>query len=138
LKFHILVLVKLPELVEKKEMFTLELKQKFPYIKVEAFDQRYKPDCILYNDADEKLYLEVYYSHKTSDEKIALGLPIIEIEVSSEKDINKIIDSQKIDQKTIKYKIYNDTSLLPKTTTFDIFTMQKLLNYHGKSKLNSI
>ena len=71
------------------------------------------------NNAGEKLYLEVYYTHKTSDDKIVLGLPIIEIEVRSEKDINKIIDNQKIDQKTVKYRIYNNSSLLPSSTTFD-------------------
>jgi len=46
-------------------------------------------------------------------------LPIIEIEVRSEKDINKIIDNQRIDQKTVKYRIYNNSSLLPTSTTFD-------------------
>ena len=104
---------------KKKEVLSFDLKKRFPYIKVEEYDQGYKPDCILYNDAGEKLYLEVYYTHKTSDDKIALGLPIVEIEVHSEKDINKIIDNQKIDQKTIKYRIYNNSSLLPASTTFD-------------------
>jgi len=103
----------------ERKMLSFDLKKRFPYIKVEKFDQGYRPDCILYNDDGEKLYLEVYHTHRISEDKINLGVPIIEIEVLSEKDVNRIVDNQKIDEKIIGYRIYNDSSLLPVSITFD-------------------
>ena len=101
----------------KKEVHKLDLKKRFPNILVEAYDQGFKPDCMLFNDSGENLYLEVKYTHAVSREKIDLGVPIIEIDISSEKDIDEIIKKGKIDLEAIK--IYNKNSLLPSKSTFD-------------------
>ncbi len=101
----------------KKEVHKLDLKKRFPNILVEAYDQGFKPDCMLFNDSGENLYLEVKYTHEVSREKIDLGVPIIEIAISSEKDIDEIIKKGKIESGAIK--IYNENSLLPNKSTFD-------------------
>jgi len=104
---------------KKKELYQLDLKKKFPYILVEEYNQGFRPDCMMFNDAEEVLYLEVKYTHAVSEEKIKKGVPIIELSVSNEKDIDKIIGSSKIATDIINYKIYNTISLLPENLTFD-------------------
>jgi len=104
---------------KKRSAYQLDLKARFPYIIVEEYHQGFRPDCTLFNDAGEKLYLEVKYTHAVSEEKIDTGVPIIELSVSNEKDIDKVIGSGKIATDIINYKIYNNSSLLPKNLTFD-------------------
>ena len=98
---------------------TVDLKKTYPHVLVEAYDQSFKPDCMLYNDAGEVLYLEVKYTHAVSRDKIKSGVPIIEISASSEKVIDEIIadGSIKIDGAT--HKIYNESALIPTRSTFD-------------------
>lgn len=97
----------------------IDLKAKYPYILVEQYDKGFKPDCMLYNDFGENLYLEVKFTHAVSQDKIDTGIPIIELHVTTEKDIDKIIEKGKIEYKTSQYKIYNKSVLLPQTLTFD-------------------
>jgi hypothetical protein len=104
---------------KKRSSYQLDLKEKFPHIIVEEYHQGFRPDCMLFNDAGEKLYLEVKYTHAVSEEKIDTGVPIIELSVSNEKDIDKVIKSGKIATDIINYKIYNNTSLLLENLTFD-------------------
>lgn len=74
---------------------------------------------MLYNDFGETLCLEVKYTHAVSQDKIDIDIPIIEVHVSTEKDIDKDIEERTIEYRTSRYKIYNKTALLPKTLTFD-------------------
>jgi len=129
----------------KKEVYKLDLKKRFPNILVEPYDQGFKPDCMLYNDYGESLYFEVKYTHAVSEEKIDTGLPIIELSVSNEKDIDTVIKGAKIATDTIHYKIYNNTSLLPENITFDCgdkcirktSTRQNINTIYRESKFNS-
>jgi hypothetical protein len=97
----------------------VDLKKIYPHILVEAYDQNFKPDCMLHNDTKEVLYLEVKYTHAVSLDKINSGVPIIEISVSTEKDIDKIIADGSIKVDGEIHKIYNESVLLPKKLTFD-------------------
>lgn len=104
---------------EKHIVHEINLKAKYPHILVEQYDQGFKPDCMLYNDLGENLYLEVNYTHAVSQDKIDIGVPIIELDVSTEKDIDQIIEKGRFEYKTSQYKIYNKSVLLPQTLTFD-------------------
>ena len=104
---------------KKRATYDFDLKSKFSKILVEEYDQGFKPDCMLHNENGEVLYIEVKYTHGVSEEKISLGVPIIELCVSNEKDIDKIIANGKITPDVIKYNIYNKTALLPTELTFD-------------------
>lgn len=107
------------ETCEKHIVHEINLKAKYPYILVEQYDQGFKPDCMLYNDFGENLYLEVKYTHAVSQDKIDTGVPIIELHVSTEKDIDEIIEEGRFEYKTSQYKIYNRSILLPQSLTFD-------------------
>ena len=92
-----------------KKNFTeiLNLKKMYPYIKVEKRDGSYIPDCLLYNDKNEKIYIEIKYTSSISDAKRDSGIPIIEIEVQKELDIDRIIKSNTIKQNDRGIKLYN-------------------------------
>ncbi len=122
---------------KKKSTYQLDLKEKFPYILVEEYHQGFRPDCMLYNDIGEKLYLEVKYTHAVSEEKIDTGMPIIELNISNEKDIDKIIACRKISTDIIPYKIHNSTSLLPNKLTFDC-EGECLQKFNNKESANII
>jgi len=69
----------------------INLKERYPYIKIESRDGTFIPDCLIYNDYGDKIYIEIKFKSPVSEEKRNSGIPIIEIEVSSEKDIQEII-----------------------------------------------
>ncbi len=103
----------------KRYTHKINLKEKYPHILVEQYDQGFRPDCMLYNDTGENLYFEVKYTHAVSQEKIDTGVPIIELHVSTEKDIDRIIEEGRMKLDNSEYKIYNKSILLPQALTFD-------------------
>lgn len=103
----------------KRYTHKINIKEKYPHILVEQYDQGFRPDCMLYNDVGENLYFEVKYTHAVSQEKIDTGVPIIELHVSTEKDIDQIIKEEKIKLDAAGHKIYNQSVLLPPIPTFD-------------------
>jgi len=98
---------------------TVDLKKIYPHILVEAYDQNFKPDCMLYNDAEEVMYSEVKYTHAVSQDKIKSGVPIIEISASTENVIDQIIAEGSIKIDNLTHRIYNESVLLPTRSTFD-------------------
>jgi len=70
----------------------VDLTQHFPYAQLEARDGDFIPDVLLTNDHGEKLYFEVAVTHKSSDRKKDAGYRVIELDVSSESDIQPILD----------------------------------------------
>ncbi len=73
---------------------TINLKDRFPEIVLEKRDGDFIPDCMITNSEGEKVYIEILYSNPTSKEKILSGIPIIEIQVSSEKNVIDTITSK--------------------------------------------
>lgn len=68
----------------------LELYPHFNHYEVEKYDRDtgLTPDVLLTNDNGDKLYIEIFVSHKSSDDKIASNVPIVEIKISEEDDLN--------------------------------------------------
>lgn len=66
-----------------------ELYPHFSHYAIEVFDHDtgFKPDVLLTNDQGEKLYIEIFVKHESSDEKIASKVPIVEISVCEEDDL---------------------------------------------------
>lgn len=101
----------------------INLKEKYPHIKVEKGHNGFRPDCLLYNDNGESIYFEVCYTSEVSVEKVNSGIPIIEASVYDHKSINKILkyggftdEPQSITKKENYYKakLHNCSQLLPK------------------------
>ncbi len=69
----------------KTEQIKIDLKKIYSYVSVEEKAGSFRPDCLLYNDKGEKLFFEVCYSSKVSEDKINNGIPIIELYITNEK-----------------------------------------------------
>ena len=76
---------------KKTERVKINLKKIYPHIKVEKKIENFRPDCLIFNDNGEKLFFEVCYSSKVSEDKINSGFPIIELYTNDEKTIDTII-----------------------------------------------
>lgn len=104
----------------KKSTHSIDLKKRYPYILVEQYDRGVKPDCMLYNsNTGETLYLEVKYTHSVSQDKINLGVPIIELSASTQNVIDDIIAKGSITIDNLEHRIYNESILLPTISAFD-------------------
>ena len=86
---------------------TLNLIEKYPYINIEKKDDEFIPDILLSNNNDEKIYLEFAYTHRSSKRKIRSNKQIIEIDISSEKDIELITNSRMINAEQNNISLYN-------------------------------
>jgi len=77
---------------EKKQQY--DLTKYYNNIKIEQRDGNLKPDLLLIhkdeNKSNEKVYVEIKVTHKSSEEKQKSNTKIIEISISSEEDIRKI------------------------------------------------
>ena len=72
---------------ENKKM---DLVEKFTSIEVEKYDATtgLTPDILLSNTNGDKLYVEIAVTHISTENKIASGMPIVEIYIETEEDLN--------------------------------------------------
>ena len=102
-----------PECTTKEEK-KVNLIEHYPHYQLEKRDSNgYIPDLLLSNDTNEKLYIEFAYTHFSTKEKRESGVPIIEITIQNEKDIEEILKNG-----TLK-KSRNIEFINFKTGTFD-------------------
>ena len=68
----------------------LDLIEKFTSIEVEKYDTAtgLTPDILLSNANGDKLYVEIAVTHISTEDKIASGVPIVEIYLETEEDLN--------------------------------------------------
>jgi len=110
---------------QKTEQVKIDLKKIYPYIQVEEKEGNFRPDCLLFNDKGEKLFFEVCYSSRVSEDKIKSGIPIIELHTVNEKTIDSVIRDGELKlskeiqsyygrpiQRSPQTKIYNEEKLL--------------------------
>lgn len=66
-----------------------ELFPHFNHYEVEKYDPDtgLTPDILLTNDDGEKVYIEIFVNHPSSEEKIKSNIPIVEISLSEESDL---------------------------------------------------
>ena len=74
----------------------LDLKQFYPYIELEKKNGQFVPDCRIYDKDNNCIYIEIRYSSRASNQKIASGVPIVEISISSEEAILEGITAEGI------------------------------------------
>lgn len=74
----------------QSENNNLDLLEKFTSIEIEKYDVTTGliPDILLSSANGDKLYVEIAVTHNSTEEKIASGIPIVEIYLETEKDLN--------------------------------------------------
>lgn len=83
----------------KRNKREINLTEKYPFYQLEQRDSNgYIPDLLLSNNKGEKLYIEFAHTHFSTQEKRASGIPIIEIQVQQEKDIEVILKNNIIEK----------------------------------------
>lgn len=95
---------------------TVNLKERYPYIKIEKRDGSFIPDCLIYNDNGDKIYIEIKYESPVSEKKRNSGIPIMEIKVNTEESIQKIIHNGLIDASSEDVNLINFESISPNST----------------------
>lgn len=73
-------------------------------------DDYYMADLILHDNnrpSYPPMFIEIYVTHKCDEKKINSGIHIIELEIKSEDDLEKILVSNTISQKDEKVILYN-------------------------------
>jgi len=105
-------------LCKKQAAVRIDIKKQYPHITVEKYDDGLRPDCLLYDDIGNKLYLEICYSSPVSKNKIDRGLPIIELSVNNEKTIDTIIEKGYISKNLVNFKLYNEYDFIRNYITF--------------------
>ena len=91
----------------RKSIETIDLKYYFSKIDIESSDGQWRPDCMLSNESGEKLFVEICHTHRVTDEKIATGIPIVEIIVESEEDLERLASSNLLRKDNVRYRVYN-------------------------------
>ncbi len=91
----------------------INLKERYPYIKIEPRDGSFIPDCLIFNNNGDKIYIEIKFKSPVSEEKRNSGVPIIEIEVHTEKEIQEIIHSGFIDVSMKQISLINFENVVP-------------------------
>jgi len=74
----------------------LNLLEGYTDISLEKKDGDFIPDILLTDPQGGKIYIEIFVTSPSSSKKIESGVKIIEIKVSSEKDIEEIVDTRRI------------------------------------------
>lgn len=78
----------------KPVLKTLNLRKQYDTCSVEKGADKYIADLLLTNSKDDSIkpmFIEVFVTHKCTDEKIASGYPIIEIKVNQKEDADNAI-----------------------------------------------
>lgn len=104
----------------KDEEIHINLKERYPYIKIEEPYGSFRPDCLLYNKGNEVLFFEVHYTNKVSENKINTNVPIIEAKVYNEKNIDEICRTGGF---TIKKSTFFEPQIYYPVTLYNSFTL---------------
>ena len=93
---------------------TENLKEKYDTCEEEKTYDDFKADLLLTNSTNpeiEPIYIEIYYTHKCSEEKIKSGNKIVEFQVFSEDDIYELLknikDNRTIEDSSATIRFYN-------------------------------
>lgn len=87
-----------------------EIYPRYSHAVEEEWDEVYKPDIRLTNEAGETLFIEILVTHPCSEEKINYGVPIIEFSLQTDEDLGVISDSAMTDPENPQIEFYNAPS----------------------------
>ena len=120
----------------KELMEHLDLKQLYPYIELEKKDGQFIPDCRIYDKENNGIYIEIRYSSRASNKKIASGVPIMEISISSEEAILEGISTEGVG-KDLSVNFYNFDSV-PTQLSFNCGGICPHASYHTSTGTKSV
>jgi hypothetical protein len=122
-----------PCIVEKK-VSRIDLTKKFKQSLIEPTDRvngsSFIPDILLSGDSQEKLYIEIVYSHKSEPEKVFAGIPIVEIDITCEDDF-ALIESKEISFQDPRVHLYNFT-----LESYEVDASEKCVKFQENLQLN--
>jgi hypothetical protein len=94
------------QLNSKKQKF--DITKKYKDIRLEAEFGGFIPDISLFTlDEKEKIFIEIFVTHKSTDKKIGSGFKIIEIHITQEEDIEAFQNRILSEQDGIKFYGFN-------------------------------
>lgn len=97
-----------PSYCKQKKPQVIDLKKYYNSCDVERTYKGFRADLFVYNNQSDKspVFIEICVSHSCSKEKIISGIRIIEVVISSEEDIERIISST-ICERDDHIRLYN-------------------------------
>lgn len=105
---------------------SVDIKKFYDTCSIEKGIDRFVADLILTSSTHpnrEPIIIEIFVTHKSSQEKIDSGFRIIEIKIASEEDIENIVESRSIEEKVVhKYEWSDGVDVV------------KFYNFHGERK----
>lgn len=107
----------------------------FDKVELEKGVEGVVPDVLLSNKDGELLFLEIAVTHECEEEKIQLGIRIIEVVINSESDLD-FIKEQGLDFESVSFKYHNiDHKVLNQKCYLDKCTNRYLVFYvYGSGK----
>jgi len=98
----------------------LDLKKIYPMARLIKDRKRQSVDCVLYNDEESEVFIEINYETVTPAGKISRGIPIIEITIDSQECLEEFFFNKKIEEDNSKVYLYNFAKI-PLDYSFDCF-----------------
>lgn len=79
------------------------IKEYYDYCEEEVTIDKFRADLVISNQSNNKppFLIEIYVTHKSTEEKLNSGYRIIEIQIESEEDINEIISAASIVENSV-------------------------------------
>lgn len=76
------------------------IKEYYDYCEEEVTNDKFRADLVISNQSNKRppLLIEIYVTHKSTEEKLNSNYRIIEIRIESEEDINQIVSSALIEE----------------------------------------
>lgn len=112
----------------KKELHVINLKDRYDICEIEGTYNGFRADIKLSNSNKPDaipMFFEVRVTHKCSPEKISLGVPIVEIAVTNERDVLQLL----IEQRKI------DSEMPRQTNLFTTKTEEEKINFYNFNRI---
>ena len=103
----------------------------------ETWDEIYRPDILLKSSDGKQLYVEIFVSHPCSEQKRSSGIPIIEISLQNEKDLDLISDDSFAIVDNPKIKFYNNP-ISSKLITIDCNYQIESIQFEREERVDDV
>lgn len=107
---------------------TYDLKKYYSKCEEEKFIDNFKADLLVdgcMNGSSKPILIEIWVTHKSTDEKLKSGNCIIEIHIESEEDIDQIVNTSSIIQNEVQRKEWGEVKQNDKIQFYNFKTISK-------------
>lgn len=107
---------------------TYDLKKYYSKCEEEKYIDNFKADLLVdgcMNGSTKPILIEIWVTHRSTDEKLKSGLRIIEIHIESEEDIDQIVDTSSIIQNEVQRKAWEEVKQNDKIQFYNFKTISK-------------